>query len=118
MSGPRLVVFVYSHILAALRQGRRAIELKDHAARSTALCRARDLCDELIVTLDRQAGGPMAAQLAQLYEYYMHEITQVDLHPDASRLDKVIGLVATLHEAWEQAARQLTETPVPAAVNA
>lgn len=114
VSGPRLVVLVYAHILAALRQGQRAIERKDHAARSAALCRARDLCAELAFTLDREAGAPIAGQLAQLYEYYIHEITQVDLHPDAGRLAKVTGLVATLHEAWEQAARQLAEPPAAA----
>jgi len=63
LSGPRLVVFVYAHVLAALRQGHRAIGAGDHEARSQALCRARDLVYELLFTLAQEAGGQIAATL-------------------------------------------------------
>ena len=117
LSGPRLVVFTYSHILAALRQGHRAIGQKDHEARCRALCRARDLTYELLFSLDRERGGQVAENLAGLYQFFIREITQIDLHPDLRRLEKLVELVASLHEAWEAAARQVTEAPVPAAVN-
>jgi len=118
LSGPRLVVLVYANLLAALRQGHRAIGLQDHEARSKSLCRARDLVAELLLTLDREAGGQLAGNLTALYLFYIREITQVDLHPDAIRLAKLIELVATLHEAWQQAAAQLAEQPVPALADA
>ena len=71
LSGPRLVVFVYSHLLAALRQGHRAMGIGDHEARSTALCRARDLVYELVYALDHEAGGGLANNLARLYHFYI-----------------------------------------------
>jgi flagellar protein FliS len=114
MSGPRLVVFVYHHILGSLRAGHRAIGLKDHEGRCKALCRARDLVYELVGSLDREAGGELAANLFSLYEYFIHEITQIDLSNDAARLARLIELVVPLHEAWEGAARQLAEPTVPA----
>jgi flagellar secretion chaperone FliS len=117
MSGPRLVVFLYSHLLASLQQGQRAISAMDHEARCTALCRARDLVYELFYSLDRDAGGQLAENLGALYQHYAREITEIDLRPNAARLAKLIQLIASLHEAWEAAARQVTETPVPAAVN-
>ena len=117
MSGPRLVVFLYSHLLSSLKQGHRAIEVTDHESRCRALCRARDIVYELAFSLDRAAGGALAENLASLYEYFIHEITQVDLHPDAARLARVTDLIASLHQAWEAAAAQMDEAPVPAAVN-
>jgi flagellar protein FliS len=118
LSGPRLVVLVYSHVLAALRQGHRAIGLQDHEARSKSLCRARDLVSELLFTLDREAGGELAENLVALYLFYLREITQVDLRPDAARLAKLIELVASLHETWQEAAAQVVEPPVPASADA
>ncbi len=118
MSGPRLVVFLYSHLVSALRQGERAIEARDIEGRSKALCRARDIVYELAFSLDRANGGEIAENLAQLYEYFIHEITQADLHPDKARLVRLLEMVTSLHQAWEQAAVLVAETPVAAAVNA
>jgi flagellar secretion chaperone FliS len=117
LSGPRLVVFVYSHLLAALRQGHRAIGLGDHEARSVALCRARDLMYELVYALDSESGGPLAENLARLYHFYIREIGAVDFHPDAARLGTLIEMVASLQEAWQAAASQLAEAPVPAGID-
>jgi flagellar protein FliS len=118
LSGPRLVVTVYAHLLAALRQGHRAIGEKQHEERSRSLCRARDLACELLFTLDHEAGGELAGNLAALYQFYIREITQVDLHPDTLRLDRLIEMITTLHEAWRAAAAQVAEAPVPAGANA
>jgi flagellar protein FliS len=115
MSGPQLVVFLYSSLLASLRQAHRAIEAAEHESRCRALCRARDIVCELAFSLDRAAGGPLAENLASLYEYAIREITQVDLHPDAARLARLTGLIASLHEAWQSAAAQVAETEVAAA---
>lgn len=114
MSAPRRVVLLYSHIVANLRQAIQAIENRDHPARSAALCQAREIVDELVFSLDREAGGALATNLLALYEYFQHEMTQVDFHPDGPRLTRLIGLVETLHEAWDQAASQLDALPVPA----
>jgi flagellar protein FliS len=118
LSGPRLVVLVYSHVLAALRQGQRAIAVSDHDARSRFLCRARDLVSELLFTLDRDAGGELAENLVALYLFYIREINQIDLRPDPARLAKLIDLVASLHEAWQEAAGRLADLPLPAAADA
>jgi flagellin-specific chaperone FliS len=59
----------------------------------------------------------VAGNLATLYEYFIHEITQIDLHPDGSRLARLLDLVTTLHQAWETAAQQLAESPDLAVAN-
>ena len=117
MAGPRLVVFTYSHILCSLRLAERAIGHEDHEGRCAALCRARDLVYELLYSLDEDQGGEVARNLAGLYQHFIREITQIDLHPDQRRLEKLVEMVATLHEAWQAAAREVTEAAVPAAVN-
>ncbi len=114
MSAPRRLVLLYSHLIANLRKAGRAIELRDHPGRSEALCKSRDIVDELAFSLDQAAGGELATNLLGLYEYFKREITQVDFHPDTARLARVTSLIETLHEAWDQAAAQL-ESPSAAA---
>lgn len=117
MSAPKRLVLLYSHILANLRKAGRAIELQDHPGQSQTLCKAREIVDELVFSLDREVGGALGSNLLNLYEYFQHEITQLDLHPDLGRLARLTDLVTILHGAWEAAAEQVAEQPVPAAVN-
>ena len=117
MSAARRVVFLYSQVVAALRHASRAIQVNDHASRSQALCQGREIVNELLVTLDHEAGGDLAENLVRLYEYFQHEITHLDFHPDGGRLARLTELVAMLHDAWEQAARQVAEQPASGTVN-
>ena len=107
MSPARRLVLVYSHLVLALRQARAAIIARDIPGRSIRVVKALDILNELLFSLDREAGGKLANDLAALYLYLIGEVTTVDRHPDTARLDRVIELVATLHESWAEAARTL-----------
>ncbi len=116
MSPPRLVVFLYGQALASLRQAARHMETGEIAARNRSLNRAREIFGELLATLDFEAGGAVATNLAALYAWFISEAFQVDLKPDQQRLQQLISLVADLHSAWTQAAQLVAEPSQPAAV--
>jgi flagellar protein FliS len=116
MSPARQVVFLYSHVLASLRMASRHLAQQDIEARERAMTKARDILAELLATLDFEAGGQVARNLAGLYAWFIDETIQVEVTRDAARLTKLIGLVAELHGAWEQAAQQVSEAPAVAAV--
>ena len=107
MSPAQRLVLVYSHLVLALRQARAAIIARDIPGRSTRVVKALDILNELLFSLDREAGGKLANDLAGLYVHLISEVGAVDRHPDAARLDRVIEVATTLHESWAEAARTL-----------
>jgi flagellar protein FliS len=107
MSPARRLVLVFSHLVLALRQARAAIIARDIPGRSTRVVKALDILNELLFSLDREAGGKLANDLAGLYVHLISEVGAVDRHPDAARLDRVIEVATTLHESWAEAARIL-----------
>jgi len=114
MSPARRVVFLYGFVLSNLRQALRAIGARDYEAKSRHLCRALAGVQELLASLDRDAGGDLADRLAGLYAFFSTEIVAVDRNLDAGQLERLIGLIASLYEAWQQAARTV-EQPVSVA---
>ena len=114
MSPARRVVFIYGFVLSNLRQALRAIGARDYEAKSRHLCRSLAGVQELLASLDRDAGGDLADRLVGLYAFFSTEIVAVDHNLDAGQLERLIGLIASLHEAWQQAARTV-EQPVSVA---
>ncbi|ODT01330.1 MAG: flagellar export chaperone FliS [Gemmatimonadetes bacterium SCN 70-22] len=100
----QLVVIVYDHLLACLKRARLAIERGEVETRTAQLGRAKDAIAELVATLDRERGGEIARRLSGLYAFFLNELTDVGMHPDANRLSRVLDLVAELRDAWALAA--------------
>lgn len=109
MSRPRewLVPLLYEHVVTNLRRAQVHIETGDLEGKANALSRASAILLELAGTLDMEHGGDIAARLASLYTFYLAEIQGIGRSLDTVRLDKLIGMIAELHEAWVQAAEQV-----------
>ena len=66
-----------------------------------AISRAFRIVDEgLKASLDLRAGGPLAADLADLYAYITLRLTQANLRNDVLALDECLALIHPLREAW------------------
>lgn len=105
MSPAHRLVLLYHQLVVALRQARAAIVAGDIAARSERTVKALDILHELLFSLDREAGGKLADDLAGLYVHFIVELGAIDRRPEAERLDRVIDAIASLHESWAAAAR-------------
>ena len=105
MSPARRLVLLYGRLLLSLRQARAAITAGDIPTRAARLGKALDILNELLFSLDREAGGQLAERLAALYVHMLSELSAVDRKPDVARLDRVLETVATLHDAWAAAAQ-------------
>jgi flagellar protein FliS len=103
-SREQLVVLMYDHLLASLRRAGQQIRDGDIEGRVTSLARASDIITELLATLDFEQGGDVASRLSALYAWFLNEISQISRRPDADRLDRMTGLVASLHASWAAAA--------------
>jgi flagellar secretion chaperone FliS len=106
-SKERLVPLLYEHLLKRLRMAGKQIEEGDIEGRSENLQKASSIVFELLGSLDFDAGGELASRLAGLYGFFAGEIADVGRTRDTQRLDALIQMIAGLHTAWDQAARQV-----------
>jgi flagellar protein FliS len=101
----QLVVIIYDHLLVNLKRARMLLAPNELTARSDALERARAALTELLVTLDRERGGEIAARLASLYTFMLAELSVLGVKPSAERLDAIVAIAAELRAAFDTAAR-------------
>lgn len=105
-SPAQLVVMIYDHLLLSLRRARLGVEKQNPELRGASFDRSRAAVSELLVTLDHERGGEVAKQLSGVYSFILSELVALGLRPDLARLDRVIGMVADLREAFDTIARQ------------
>ena len=110
----QLVVLLYDHLLTSLRRARVAMEAREVEVQGECLEKARVVLTELLVTLDRDRGAEVAANLGALYSFLLGELVQVGIRGDVRRLDRVTNMIAELRDAFAQ----LANTPVAAAASA
>ena len=109
MSPARRVVFLYSFTLGQLKQAKLHKNAENPDLRNDCLGRAQDAVNELLIALDRDCGGKLADQMASLYAYFLKELVALTVKPSEERLDRLIAMVGSLHEAWCQAADQVSQ---------
>ncbi|KCB29971.1 flagellar protein FliS-like protein [Bordetella hinzii L60] len=63
--------------------------------------------------LNLEAGGEIAANLSELYDFITRTLLKANLHADAAQLDLADGLLAELASAWESSVDPATSS-VPA----
>ena len=102
----QLVPLLYGGLLKRLKRAGKQIAAGDIEGKSESLQKASSIVYELLGSLDFDAGGELASRLAGLYGYFAQEITAIGRTMDRGRLEALIEMIAGLHDAWEQAARQ------------
>lgn len=97
----KLIIMLYDGALAALMGAKGNIAAGNIAAKGTALSKAITIIDNgLRASLDKDAGGEIAANLDALYDYMSRRLLQANLHNDVAIVEEVHRLLADLREAW------------------
>lgn len=105
-SPERLVVVVFEQLVVNLERARIAMERNDVSLRVTALRRARGLVSELLATLDFEKGGPLANQLADLYQFMLVELVDIGQRGDLRVMRKLVAIATQLRDGFVGAAEQ------------
>lgn len=103
-AGPaQLVLMLYDGALVRLEMAGTAIAERRFDAAHEAMMRAQAIVDELNVTLDMEQGGPIAANLRQLYSYCSTRLVEANITKDATIVAEVATHLSGLRDAWHQA---------------
>lgn len=108
-SEERLVPLLYRHLLKNLRAARKCIVEREIEKKAEHVGKSLDILWELLAALDPDADEELTGNLASLYTFFIEEVEAASSELDPDRLDRVIDLVEDLHEAWEEAAEQVTK---------
>jgi flagellar protein FliS len=96
-----LVNMLYQACIQAVRDARYHLERGEIGPRSQAINKACEIVMELNSSLDRDRGGEIAERLAQLYNYMLTRLLEANMQQNDLPLSEVLGLLATLAEAWQ-----------------
>jgi flagellar protein FliS len=111
----KLIVMLYDGALVALLSAKTNIAANNIAAKGTAISKAITIIDNgLRASLDKEAGGEIAANLDALYDYMSRRLLHANLKNDVPAIDEVHGLLSDLREAWVAIGEKVGQPAAPA----
>ena len=110
----RLVAMLYEAAITSLNKAIKAIGEGDIKGRWAANKHAVEIIEQLLVTLDTERGGEIAANLERLYPFMIRHLINVDLHNDPVPAREVIELLEPIHESWCELERRISANGAPA----
>ncbi|KWN06185.1 flagellar export chaperone FliS [Burkholderia ubonensis] len=97
----RLIAMLYQGARQAVALARMHLQQGNIPARGEAIGKAISIVESgLQTSLNREAGGDIAARLDALYSYIGKRLLQANAQSSDAMLVEVDGLLATLEEAW------------------
>ncbi len=100
----QLVVMLYDGMARFLKQAEVAAEEGAWGHAGDRIAKADAILDELLITLDVEAGGEVAERLQGIYVFCSRLMMEARLERDADKLDTSRELLAELREAWAEIA--------------
>jgi len=97
----KLVVMLYDGVIVSLLSAINNIKSLNVAAKGAALSKAITIIDNgLRASLDKNAGGEIAANLDALYDYMSRRLLHANIKNDIGAIEEVHRLMADLRSAW------------------
>ncbi len=97
----RLVSMLLKQAQNKIRLAQEAFKNNDLSTRAQSIHRACTIIDSLRLSLDRDAGGEIATNLEDLYDYLYRRLMQATAQEDESALTEASGILSTLQDGWD-----------------
>jgi flagellar protein FliS len=111
----RLVSLLYQTVASDIAAARGAISRKDIGEKCRAISHAVRIIEEgLLAPLDMTAGGALAVNLRDLYQYMVQRLTMANLKSDDAPLAECAQLIDVVRAGWDAIADQVN-APIQAA---
>lgn len=103
-SGGKIVVMLYDE---AIKQLDHAVDLMESQTRqldlvNNAILKAQDVLTELMVSLDFEQGGDIAANLFRLYRYFNEQLIEANVQKQPEPVRVVRRHLSEIRSAWAQ----------------
>ncbi len=107
----RLIVMLMDGALERISSARGAMEHGQVDTRNHLIHRAVEIVQELRASLNMEAGGEIAANMADLYDYSSKQLVRANLENRPELLEEVANLLRQLRSAWIQIPAQMGQKP-------
>ena len=97
----RLIQMLMEGALEKIATAKGLMARGDVAKKGQQITWAISIIDGLRVSLDKKAGGDIARNLDDLYDYMERRLFQANLENDVSILDEVSSLLRDIKSAWD-----------------
>ncbi|AUX93868.1 flagellar export chaperone FliS [Mixta gaviniae] len=99
----QLVVLLFDGALSAMKKATILMEQGDIPGKGQALSKAINIISNgLRAGLNHEAGGEIAGNLDNLYEYMTRRLLQANLNNDLSAIEEVERLLSNIADAWKE----------------
>lgn len=99
----RLISLMFEATLISISKARIHLKNKAIAERGEAIFKAIDILQRgLIASLNHEAGGEISANLNELYQYMVRELTLAHRNADDQALEAVHALLLQIANAWRE----------------
>jgi len=96
----RLILMLIDGALEKISSAKGFMQRNDIASKGNYISWAISIIEGLRLSLDNDAGGEVAENLENLYEYMGRRLLEANLNNDESMLDEVSDLLNTIKSAW------------------
>ncbi len=96
----QLIVMLMDGALERIARARGCIANNAVSEKNDLITSAIAILDELRVSLDLKAGGTIAANLDDLYDYMCRQLINANLNNRLETLDEVTHLLSEIRSAW------------------
>ncbi len=95
-----LIIMLYDGAIEYLNKASTGIKIKNLQIKLKYIKRTLAILSELDRSLNFEAGGQIAVNLHNLYNYMMKELVLANINYDADKLMHISGLLADLRKGW------------------
>ena len=97
----QLVQMLLAGALDRLAQAKGGVLRKDRPQKLQGVAKAVAIIEHLRLNLDREAGGEIARNLDNLYDYMVRRLLKANVDDDAHIIEEVSGLLRDVKSAWD-----------------
>jgi flagellar protein FliS len=98
----KLVIMLYDGAIKNLKLAEIALQEKQIENVNTHIKKTQDIIAEFMSTLNFEAGGDIAKNLYQLYEYMYNRLIRANIDKDAAGIEEVKKYLEELRDTWTQ----------------
>ncbi|CAK0767680.1 Flagellar secretion chaperone FliSB [Gammaproteobacteria bacterium] len=109
----RLIQMLFEGALDRIAKARGSVVRGEVAEKCRYIGAAMAIVDGLAGSLNLEAGGEIANNLAALYDYMGRRLLQANIESSALILDEVSSLLGQVKEGWDAISVETTPTTLP-----